>query len=381
MLLDNQGDVVNNITYDAFGNITLETHPEVNFRFSYTGRELDEETGLYNYRSRYYDPAVGEFISEDTIGFAGGDANLSRYVTNSPVNYTDPFGFCSGGQQWILGGPPPTSAPDLNFDFLEDHTFEIAGALDAGSLLDESPVENDEDGDSYPDYYKPKLIDGFGAAGLGLGLWWNNTHSEFTQTVDGSTKFTTPINKIIGGFKDLWNELFNPNNINLGTYDPKVDPFNVETFPGKNYSDDFSNRDIFTFPDAENIKVKDYIETFPKGVDHWLESPFFDSSNSSSFNNELGQLYNGGNTPTASDVIRLAEDSGFTLNQNSTGPRKYVDENGVTRITVKEGSSRAPGSNSPHIEIRDASGQRVDINGNPVTRKSLGNHTPIQWDL
>ena len=92
MLLDNNGDVVNNISYDAFGNITLETNPEVNFRFSYTGRELDSETGLYNYRSRYYDPAVGEFVSEDTIGFAGGDANLSRYVANSPVNYIDPDG-------------------------------------------------------------------------------------------------------------------------------------------------------------------------------------------------------------------------------------------------------------------------------------------------
>jgi RHS repeat-associated protein len=92
MLLDNNGNVVNNITYDAFGNITLETNPEVNFRFSYTGREFDAETGLYNYRSRYYDPAVGEFISEDTIGFAGGDVNLSRYVHNNPVNWIDPTG-------------------------------------------------------------------------------------------------------------------------------------------------------------------------------------------------------------------------------------------------------------------------------------------------
>jgi RHS repeat-associated protein len=78
MLLDNSGNVVNQITYDAFGNITLETHPELNFRFGYTGRELDSETGLYNYRSRFYDPAVGQFINEDTIGFAGGDANLQR---------------------------------------------------------------------------------------------------------------------------------------------------------------------------------------------------------------------------------------------------------------------------------------------------------------
>ena len=92
MLLDNQGNVVNQITYDAFGNITLETHPEVNFRFGYTGRELDPETGLYNYRTRLYDPNIGQFIGQDSIGFAGGDSNLYRYVVNNPVNYTDPYG-------------------------------------------------------------------------------------------------------------------------------------------------------------------------------------------------------------------------------------------------------------------------------------------------
>ncbi|MEK0192848.1 RHS repeat-associated core domain-containing protein [Microcoleus anatoxicus] len=42
------------------------------FRFGFTGRELDGETGNYYYNSRYYDPQVGRFISEDTVGFGGG---------------------------------------------------------------------------------------------------------------------------------------------------------------------------------------------------------------------------------------------------------------------------------------------------------------------
>jgi hypothetical protein len=44
------------------------------------------------YRARYYDPGVGRFISEDPIGFDGGDPNLYRYVGNSPINFTDPSG-------------------------------------------------------------------------------------------------------------------------------------------------------------------------------------------------------------------------------------------------------------------------------------------------
>jgi RHS repeat-associated protein len=94
MLLDNQGNVVNEITYDSFGNVTTQTNAGTSFRFSYTGRELDSETGQYYYRARYYDSSVGRFISEDPIGFEAGDSNVYRYVGNNPLFYVDPSGFC-----------------------------------------------------------------------------------------------------------------------------------------------------------------------------------------------------------------------------------------------------------------------------------------------
>jgi RHS repeat-associated protein len=84
--------VVNHIRYDSFGKITSETNAAVDFLFAYTGRERDEETGLYYYRARYYDPAVGRFVSEDPMGFAAGDTNLVRYVGNSPIYAFDPTG-------------------------------------------------------------------------------------------------------------------------------------------------------------------------------------------------------------------------------------------------------------------------------------------------
>jgi hypothetical protein len=34
----------------------------------------------------------------------------------------------------------------------------------------------------------------------------------------------------------------------------------------------------------------------------------------------------------------------------------------------------------PHVEVSDATGQRVDPFGNPVTRKSPGKHMPTEWD-
>ncbi len=89
-LVNEQGEVVNHFVYDSFGNRTGSTTAD--FRFGYTGRELDTETGLYYYRARYYDSAVGRFISEDPIGFSAGDTNLYRYVGNNATNYTDPSG-------------------------------------------------------------------------------------------------------------------------------------------------------------------------------------------------------------------------------------------------------------------------------------------------
>ena len=58
----------------------------------YTGRWTDSRTGLQNNRARWYDAEAGRWASEDPIGFAAGDANLSRYVGNGPVAAVDPSG-------------------------------------------------------------------------------------------------------------------------------------------------------------------------------------------------------------------------------------------------------------------------------------------------
>jgi RHS repeat-associated protein len=92
-VVDNSGVNQNHIVYDAFGNITSQSNSSVIFRNSYTGQEFDPESGLFSYGGRYYDPFNGKFIQEDKIGFAGGDANLNRYVRNNSINYTDPTGY------------------------------------------------------------------------------------------------------------------------------------------------------------------------------------------------------------------------------------------------------------------------------------------------
>jgi RHS repeat-associated protein len=81
-LTDSSGSVAKAYAYDAYGNI-LESPGTVNQPYTYTGRELDQETGLYYYRARYYDAARGRFLQKDPIGLRGG-LNLYRYVAITP---------------------------------------------------------------------------------------------------------------------------------------------------------------------------------------------------------------------------------------------------------------------------------------------------------
>jgi RHS repeat-associated protein len=87
------GRIVDETHFDASGDIVAAGQPGyVNVAFAFTGRWYDKTTGLQNNHNRWYDPKTGRWLSEDPIGFEAGDANLYRYVGNSPTNGMDPTG-------------------------------------------------------------------------------------------------------------------------------------------------------------------------------------------------------------------------------------------------------------------------------------------------
>jgi len=89
VITNSGGSSTDTNSYDSFG---AGTNGSFSNRYRYTGREADALTGLQFSRARYFDPAIGRFLSEDPIGFAGGDANLYGYTFNNPINFTDPMG-------------------------------------------------------------------------------------------------------------------------------------------------------------------------------------------------------------------------------------------------------------------------------------------------
>jgi RHS repeat-associated protein len=134
----NTTSVVNHVLYDTFGQIKSQTNSTWQPLFAYTGREWDGDAGMYYYRARWYDARVGRFLSEDPLGFAAGDVNLSRYVANSATFMVDPSG---------LG-------VIRNGDFQNGFGGTI---LDTDSVITTSPVADSENTTSYDS--SPFVID------------------------------------------------------------------------------------------------------------------------------------------------------------------------------------------------------------------------------
>jgi RHS repeat-associated protein len=107
------GKPASSILYQPYGATAQVTPPNsAVYRSKYQGHELDQATGLYYLGARYYDPAVGRFISGDKKlgGGAYRQDALNRYamVLNDPVRMWDPDGregYCNlaGGILGVAG--------------------------------------------------------------------------------------------------------------------------------------------------------------------------------------------------------------------------------------------------------------------------------------
>ncbi len=112
------GAEVKDYDYQAFGSLQSQSGTMVNER-TFTGHISDAEVNLIYMGARYYDAALGRFISADAIvaSFANPQSlNRYSYVSNNPINNTDPTGHkednCPYG---VIGGQcaqAPSTTPN-----------------------------------------------------------------------------------------------------------------------------------------------------------------------------------------------------------------------------------------------------------------------------
>jgi RHS repeat-associated protein len=91
---DETGQKKEGTTYEPFGSSRSHEGTDIS-AYKFTDQELDNETNLYNYDARLYDPVLGMFVTPDSIVPDEYDPqmlNRYAYCRNNPLIYTDPSG-------------------------------------------------------------------------------------------------------------------------------------------------------------------------------------------------------------------------------------------------------------------------------------------------
>lgn len=100
-------------------------------RFRYTGQQLIGPLNLYYYKARFYSPALGRFLQTDPIGYAD-DMNLYAYVRGNAVNYIDPLGLQTTGNQTALTAGGFGYGVTIGYGFQKDDSGNSALQFNVG---------------------------------------------------------------------------------------------------------------------------------------------------------------------------------------------------------------------------------------------------------
>jgi len=112
---DAAGELYEHVQYFPFGETWVSEHKNTEtLPYLFTGKELDEETGLYYFGARYYDPRTSVWQSADPIfdGDLGKPIGLAAftYAHNNPLRLTDPTGLSALTGTWTAEDEPGPGA-------------------------------------------------------------------------------------------------------------------------------------------------------------------------------------------------------------------------------------------------------------------------------
>ncbi|WP_303850168.1 RHS repeat domain-containing protein [Apibacter mensalis] len=87
------GEIVQHVEYVPFGEVFIEERNNSwNTPYLFNGKELDEETGLYYYGARYYNPRESVWLSVDPLAEKYPNFSPYAYTFQNPIKFIDPDG-------------------------------------------------------------------------------------------------------------------------------------------------------------------------------------------------------------------------------------------------------------------------------------------------
>ena len=85
--------------------------------YGWKGREWIPGPNIYYNRARFYDPVLGRFMSQDPLGYEGGDWNFYSFAWSNPKNWNDPSGLDAAASYAGIAAVDVSVAPQLPLDW------------------------------------------------------------------------------------------------------------------------------------------------------------------------------------------------------------------------------------------------------------------------
>ncbi len=144
-ITDASGEAQQHIEYFPFGETFVEEHHghDRYSNYKFNGKELDEETGLYYYGARYYDPRISMFYGVDRLVEQHPNISSYAYCANNPLILIDPDGMdwiertkaIARARQYVVKNPTQSSSL---YGYPGYHSGTPGKKTDCSNLVSES---------------------------------------------------------------------------------------------------------------------------------------------------------------------------------------------------------------------------------------------------